>query len=102
VECKLRRVNFRRVSDPRRAFRPAFGVNGISDDWYRITMEVVVKSLGAPATVAQPMRESKLTLRDAWGLWIFIRRTAGVIRDFPDVHEQSPRMMHRLLFIINL
>jgi len=34
VECKLRSVNFRRVSDPTRAFRPAFRVTGISDDWY--------------------------------------------------------------------
>jgi len=31
-ECKLRCINFRRVSDPRRAFRPAFGVTEISDD----------------------------------------------------------------------
>jgi hypothetical protein len=35
VECKLRSVNFRRVSDPRRVFRPAFRVTGISDDSYR-------------------------------------------------------------------
>ena len=33
AECKLRSVNFRRVSDPRRAFRPAFRVTGISDNW---------------------------------------------------------------------
>ena len=79
MECKLRSVNFRRVSDPRRAFRPAFGVTGISDDWYGSTMGAVVKSLGAPGTVAQPMWESKLTLRDAGFLWIFIRRTAGVM-----------------------
>ena len=32
VECKLRCVNFRRVSDCRRAFRPAFGVTEISVD----------------------------------------------------------------------
>jgi len=42
VECKLRYVNFRRVSDCRRAFRPAFGVTGISDDWYKSTMGVTV------------------------------------------------------------
>jgi hypothetical protein len=35
VECKLRCVNFRRVLDSRRAFRPAFRVPGISDDCYR-------------------------------------------------------------------
>jgi len=45
VECKLRNVKFRRVSDPRSAFRPAFRVTGISDDWHRSTMGVVVKSL---------------------------------------------------------
>jgi hypothetical protein len=46
VECKLRKVNFRRVSDPRRAFRLAFRVTGISDDWYRSSMGVIVISLG--------------------------------------------------------
>jgi len=59
AECKLRRVNFRRESDPRRAIRPAFGVTGISDDWYRSTMGAVLISLGAAGTVAQPMRESQ-------------------------------------------
>jgi len=77
--CKLRSINFRRVSDPRRAFRQTFGVTGISDDWDGSTMGAVVKRLGAPGTVAEPMRESKLTLRDAGFLWIFIRKTAGVI-----------------------
>jgi hypothetical protein len=32
VECKLRCVNFRRVSDPRRAFLPAFRVTGSAGD----------------------------------------------------------------------
>jgi hypothetical protein len=32
VECKLRYVNFRRVSDPRRAFLPAFRELGSADD----------------------------------------------------------------------
>jgi len=48
VECKLRCINFRRVSDPRRAFWPAFGVTEISDDQYRSTMGVIVISLGTP------------------------------------------------------
>jgi len=68
VECKLRSVNFRRVSDPRRAFWPAFGVTGISDDWYESTMGAVVKSLGAPGTVAQPMRESQTNSERCWVL----------------------------------
>ena len=59
MECKLRSVNFRRVSDPRRAFWLAFRVTGISDDWYGSTIGAVVKSLGAPGTVAQPIRESQ-------------------------------------------
>jgi len=46
VDYKLRSVIFRRVSDPRRAFRAALGVTGISDDGYRSTMGVIVKSLG--------------------------------------------------------
>jgi hypothetical protein len=32
VECKVRCVNFRRVSDPRRAFLQAFRVTGSADD----------------------------------------------------------------------
>jgi len=35
VECILRRVNYSRVSDPRRVFRQPFSVTGISDDRYR-------------------------------------------------------------------
>jgi hypothetical protein len=32
VECKLRYINFRRVSNPRRAFLLAFRVTGSADD----------------------------------------------------------------------
>ena len=46
MECKLRCVNFRRVSDPRMAFLPSFRVTGISDDWYSSTMRVIVIGLG--------------------------------------------------------
>jgi len=53
VECKLRCVNFRRVSDPRRAFRPAFRVTGISDDCYRSTMGVIVIVLGTPRSAGE-------------------------------------------------
>ena len=48
VECKLRCVNFRTVSDHTRAFRPAFGITEISDDWYRSTMAVIRISLRTP------------------------------------------------------
>jgi len=56
VECKLRCVNFRRVSDPGRAFRPAFRVTGISDDWYKSTMGVIVISLGTPRSSGENFR----------------------------------------------
>jgi hypothetical protein len=46
MECKLRCVSFRRVSNPRRAFLPAFRVTGISENRYRCTMGVIVIGLG--------------------------------------------------------
>ena len=46
MECKLRGINFGRVSDLKRALRPAFGVTGISDGWYRSTIGVIVISVG--------------------------------------------------------
>jgi len=46
VECKLRSISWRRVSDPRRVFLSAFGVIGISDNGYRSTIEVIMISLG--------------------------------------------------------
>jgi len=52
VECKLS-VNSRRVSDPRRAFQPAFGVTGISDDWFRSTMGVILISLRTPRSAEE-------------------------------------------------
>ena len=48
MECKLRCVNFRGLSDCRRAFRLAFRVTAISDDWYRTTMRVILISLRTP------------------------------------------------------
>jgi len=53
MECNLRCVNFRRVSDPRRAFLPAFRVTAISDDWYRSTMGVIVISLRTPRSAGE-------------------------------------------------
>ena len=46
MECKLRSINFRKVSDPRSAFWQAFRVTGISDDWYKSIIGVIVISLG--------------------------------------------------------
>jgi len=53
VECKLRCVNFSRVSDPKRAFWPAFTETGISDDRYRSTMRVIVISLKTPRSAGE-------------------------------------------------
>ena len=53
MECKLRCVNFRRVSDPRRAFRPAFGVTETSDDRHKSTRGVIGISLGTPRSAGE-------------------------------------------------
>jgi hypothetical protein len=53
VEYKLRCVIFRRVSDCRRAVRPAFRVTEISDLRYRSTMGVIVISLGMPRSAGE-------------------------------------------------
>jgi len=53
VECKLRCVNFRRVSDPRRAFQPTFRVTAISDHWNRSPMGVSVIGSGTPQSAGE-------------------------------------------------
>jgi hypothetical protein len=53
MECKLRCVNVRSVSGRRRAFRPAFRVTEISDDWYRSTVGVLEISLGTPNSAGE-------------------------------------------------
>jgi len=100
VECKLRSINFRRVSDPRRAFCPALGVTGISDDWYRSTMGVIVISLGTRQSAGENFgctwecRWTNLAItNNLWEmpgfLWVLIWRTASVIWDSPGIHKQS-------------
>jgi len=64
-ECKLRSANSRRESHPRRAFRPAFRVPGISDALYWSTIGADVISLGARGTIVQPIRESQ-TNSERW------------------------------------
>jgi len=53
MECNPSCVNFRRVSYPRRAFRPAFRVTGISDNSYWSTMGVIVTSMGTPMSARE-------------------------------------------------
>jgi len=99
VEWKLRSVNCRRVSDPRRAFRPALGGTGISDDWYRNIMGVIVIGLGTRQRAGENFgytwdccRTNVGITSNLWPmpafLWIFTQRTAGVFWDSPDVHEE--------------
>jgi len=66
MECKLRCVNFRRVSDPRRAFRPTFRVTGISHDWYRSTMGVIVISLRTPRSAGENFGITWERRRQVW------------------------------------
>jgi len=66
VECKLRWVNFRRVSDPRRAFQPAFRVTGISDDWYRSSIGVIVISLRTPRSAREHFGSTWERPRQVW------------------------------------
>jgi len=53
VESKLRCVSFRKVSDRWRAFQSAFGVTGISDDWYRSSMGEIVISMRTPPSAGE-------------------------------------------------
>ena len=58
VECKLRCVNFRRVSDPRRAFWLAFQVPRICDECYWCMMVVIVISLPTPCSTRENFRST--------------------------------------------
>jgi len=76
VECKLRSIDGRRLSYPRRAFRPAFGVTGISDDWSKSTMCVNVTSLGTSRSTGENYRwtwerrwQAKERWPQAWERW---------------------------------
>jgi hypothetical protein len=73
VECKLRYVKYRRVSDSGRVFRLAFRVTGISDHWYRSTMVVIGISLGTPCSTGANFRYTwehfRCTWKHVWGTW---------------------------------
>jgi hypothetical protein len=68
MEYKLKWVNLRRERDPRKAFRMAIRVTGISDDWHGSTMGALVKSLEAPGTIVQPMQKSQTNSERYWVL----------------------------------
>ena len=51
MEYKLGNVNFMRESDSRKIVQPVFRATGISDDWYRSAMELIVVSLGTYQSV---------------------------------------------------
>jgi len=106
VECKLRSVNFRRVSDPWRVFRPAFRVTGICDDSYRSNWDLWWRVHEYDWSDFDKFGSTSESRRGLWVhlgvspqitnklwempgiLWMFSRRTAGVIWDSADVHEQ--------------
>jgi len=109
MDRKLRSVNFRRVLHLRWAFWPAFRVTGISDDRYRSNWDlwwVVQEYNGSDwnkfGTTSECRQELWVHLgvlsnqrgnhKQLWGmpvfLWIFLRRTAGIIWESLDAHEQ--------------
>jgi len=94
VECKLRRVNFRRESDPRREFRPAFRLTGISDEQYRSTMGVAVINLGAPAIVAQTMRESQTISERCLGSYGYSFGGLQGLSDISRVYTSNKNTLH--------
>ena len=68
-------------------------------------MGVVVISLGAPETVAQPMRESQTNSERCLGSYGYsferLQALSEILLLYPEQYEYPPRMMHGLLFIIN-
>jgi len=66
VESKLRCIDFRRVSDPRRAFLPAFRVTGISSNWYRSTMGVTVVGVGTSRSAGENFRCTWKHRQEVW------------------------------------
>jgi hypothetical protein len=84
VECKLRCVNFRRVTDHRRAFLPAIRVTGITDDTPGSTrewLEALATHLGAPATSLGALMTSlgapRITVEQSGKNNIFFGNAAG-------------------------
>jgi len=88
-----------RPSEYVRSLTTGTGVTGISDEWYRSMMAAIVISLGACQSAGENFGCTWKCRRTNTGitnllwempefLWIFIRRTAGVIWDSSDVHEQ--------------
>ena len=94
AECKLRSVEFRRESDPRRAFRPAFTVTGIFDHWYRSTMGAGLISLGAPETVAQPMWESQTNSERCLGSYGYSFKGLQVLSEILQMYMSNKNSFH--------
>ena len=84
MERKLRCINFRRVSDPRRAFLPAFRVTESTDDkpgstWQRqpqswkhlaapaTNLGALATSLGAPRISVEQSRKNNIFFGNAAG-----------------------------------
>ena len=65
MEWKLRYGKFRKVLDPRRSFRPAFGVTGIGHVWYRCTVGVIVICFGSLRSTRENFRNAGITSESA-------------------------------------
>jgi len=53
MEWRLGCINFRGVSDPWRAFLPAFRLTEITDHWYSSTVGVIVTGLETPQSTGE-------------------------------------------------
>jgi len=66
VECKLRSINFRRVSDSRRAFLPAFRVTGSAGDKPRSADDKPRSADDKPGSTWERWRQARERRRQAW------------------------------------
>jgi hypothetical protein len=94
TECKVKSVNFRRESDLRRPFRPAFRVTGICDDWYSSTMGVVVKCLEGPGTVSQSMGKSHTNTERCLGSWGYSFKELQALSDIFQMYTNNKNTIH--------
>jgi len=95
VECKLTRVNFRRVLDTRRVFWPAFWATEISGDWNKSILGVILIELGMHQSARNNFRYTwechQANAEFTNKLWevpefllVFIQITAGISWNSPD------------------
>ena len=84
MECKLRSVNSRRVSDPGRVFRQAFRVTGISDDRCRSKWDLSILIAEYDGSDCDMLRSTSEPRRE---LWVHL----GVLLNQCGNHKQTLR-----------